>query len=177
MRHNEAIMRTSTMATGDIIRTQNKIIGQLRQRIDDLEGRYMEQVKVYEELKTEQHEREVEIIKVKGQEKRKEEAFEQLKALGPVIVNKILGKKLLAESNDPAVLQLKSFMETITPEQMAKLQTVFGPGQLVSIYNMYEALRGDQKTNGEDKSKQPAGLLGGTASSEVVVATVVEEKK
>lgn len=166
MRHNEAIMRTSTMATGDIIRTQTSIIRQLRERIESLEGHYLEQTKIYEEMVTETHSREMELIRVKSQEKRKDEAFEQLKALGPVIVNKILGKKLLAESSDPAVLQLKEFMATITPEQMQKLQGVLGPGQLISIYNMYEALRDGTKTNGEDKSKEPAGLLGGMASSE-----------
>lgn len=167
MRHNEAIMRTSTMATGDIIRTQNKIIGQLRERINDLENGQREGMVKYEELVTYHHEREVEILRVKGQEKRKDEAFDQLKALGPVIINKLLGKKLLAESTDPAVLQLKEFMASVTAEQMQKLQGVLGPGQLISIYNMYESLRdGGTKTNGEDKTKEPAGLLGGTASSE-----------
>jgi hypothetical protein len=139
MRHMEAIMRTSVMVQGEVMRNQTRMIERLAQQNEVLQAKHMETIELIEELHSKKHEREVKTIEVAAKVERENEVASKLMLLAPVVVNKIAGKKLLPETASPEQIQVDQFLESFTQEQMLKMQSVLSPSQLLVVMELYQA--------------------------------------
>lgn len=149
MRHNEAMFRQTTAYSFDMMRTLAKENEHLRKRCETLEGKFHEQAEAYEELISLQHERELETYKAQRKEERMDEALSTLKMIGPTLVNRLTGKKILPENASPEAAAIDEFMETLDQEQIQKLTTVLKPQQMAVVFGLLE----QKLAKDEEKSK------------------------
>ena len=156
MRHNEATMRTSHLALTGTMNALARDNEQLRQENEKLRAERRDMLETYEGLLTQQHERALATKEHEYRVEQKREMFSKLMLIGPAIVNRIAGKKLLPEKTTPEAMAIKSLMDSFTQEQMQQLQGVLTPDQLISIMNLYEAQRG-KDSNGVQTT--PTGTM------------------
>lgn len=153
MRHNEGIMR---LAIGTANQTHASILAMnrfLMERVEMLERGRMAHVEATEALLNQRNDREMEAKRLESSEKRKDEAFQKLQLLVPVLVNKIAGKKMLPEAGGSEMGQLQALLASLSVEQMEKLSMVLTPVQMTSILSFYEQMMKEQEAAGAAKKK------------------------
>lgn len=145
MRHNEAIMR---LAIGTANQTLSTVLGMnrfLMERVESLERGRMAHVEATEQLLNQRNERELEAKRLEASEKRKDEAFQKLQLLVPVIINKVAGKKMLPEAGGGEMAQLQALLSSLSMEQMEKLSQVLTPVQMTSVLSFMEQMMKEQE--------------------------------
>lgn len=156
MRHTEAIMRTGTMATGQVVAVMQRTIANLTESNERLMAQRMESYQLIEELQSQKHERDLLTSREAMKQQMIRETFEKATLLLPVVINKLTGKNVLPEKKTGGEIMIKEFMNSLTPEQGEKLQTILNPAQLTVVLSMME---GFAKEDMADQAKrQPAAL-------------------
>lgn len=141
MRHTEAATRVALMATGQIMSALKNTNARQAEMIEKLVGEKMSNLETMEKLRSEEMERKIILQRAESDERRKSEIFEKLTMLLPVAVNRISGKNLLPEKASGTELVIKGLIESITPEQLEKLQTVLRPEQLVTLLEIFQSIQ------------------------------------
>lgn len=153
MRHNEANARLAIGQTVDIIGHYRALLVAREKRIEDLEAKYSKVIELYERLSSLQHERDLEIMRVKQSEKGQEFLREKFEMLAPVVMAKffpgaskgaMLGEELLRQflkSLSPK--QMEGLMGTLSPEQFAVINEIY------SAYGEKDLAREEAKKNGK----------------------------
>lgn len=115
-------------------------------RNEKLEMRDQERAEGYERLLSKQQERDLATTRQKAELQLKQEIANDMRMLAPHIANKLIGHKALPEGPlSPDMMSLRAFLESITPEQMAKLQDTLNPAQgatVMEFYNTYVLKKG-----------------------------------
>jgi hypothetical protein len=148
MRHNEIIMRSANFAMGSTLASLNRDNESLREENRKLREERRDYIEHYEQLLSLHHERELKSKEHEFMLKAKGQAWEKITLIAPALVNRMMGKKLLPEKTTPEAMAFKSLVDSITPEQMSTLQTVFTPDQVISFFQLYEANR-ERDPNGQ----------------------------
>lgn len=147
MRHNEVILRSSHFMMGQTLTALQRDNEALREENHKLREERREYIEHYEELLSQRHERDLKTKEHEFMLQAKGDAWNKITLIAPALVNKMLGKKLLPEKTTPEAMAFKSLVDSITPEQMQSLQSVFTPDQVISFLQLYEANR-DKDPNG-----------------------------
>lgn len=140
MRHTEAIMRVSVSSMGQILGNLFEALSRSQERERLYSDKHLEMLKLTEELMDRSHEREME---AKEQEFKQDLAFQavdQIKPMLPVIAAKLMGKK--ADIGDMAI---KSFLESLSPEQLAGLRDILTPEQSELVMSIIDTLQGKEQ--------------------------------
>ena len=104
MRHQEKVMK---VGLGGASKNQDSLLRQLesaQKRITELEERHMENTKVYEELLSGRHARDLELRKLDNEEKRKEQIGGMLMNVAPMLIGKLMAGKSATGATEPAAL-------------------------------------------------------------------------
>lgn len=152
MRHSEALMRTTVGSAQDIIRHYQKMVDSFGMENERLRVKLAEMYDAHEEILSLQNEREIERMQAEKKEERFDELIRMVKLLGPGIVNKLAGKKILEEKESPEAFQLREFMESLTQEQLQQLGGVLKPAQLgvvLQLADKYLKEEQEAKNNGK----------------------------
>lgn len=139
-------------------------------RIEYLEKERTEMIKRYEEAESLKHEREMRQKEFEAKEVRMKQVMDLLMMLGPTIVNRMAGKKLLPEKTDPRVEMLRSFMASLDDKQIEQLQTVFRKEQFIVLADVWNQFAAEEAAE-LAKSRQAAGVGGGDGSTKASEAT------
>lgn len=139
MRHNEALMRTTMMGITQIIGTLQRQTAKQAETIEKLVEEKFQNLDLVEELLGRKQERDIAAQEADTKRKLITDAGEKALALLPVIVNKMAGKEVMAapSMNDE---MLRSFLATITPEQMEGLSKVLKPEQAMIVMELYQKM-------------------------------------
>jgi hypothetical protein len=70
---------------------------------------------------------------------REDKIFEKLSLLVPVVINKLAGQKVF-NTDDPSVLMLKSFAESMSVEQFQRIQSTLTPEQSILLGQLMNGL-------------------------------------
>jgi hypothetical protein len=132
MRHNEAIAKTMVHAVAGITTVMARRLESSDLTVTRLTEQHHRNMELLEEAKSDQHTRDMELLTTEASETRKNQMFEKLALLVPVMINKLAGQKVL-NSEDPAAMMLKAFSESISPEQFAVIQRSLKPEQLILL--------------------------------------------
>jgi hypothetical protein len=101
--------------------------------------------------------RELEEKKLDFEITNKQAIMDKVGILIPTVVNRIAGRNLLPEKSTPEKEILRSFMESLRPDQFAAMQTVLDGQQMMVILSMYEKFQAEQeaknKSNGAAKEE------------------------
>lgn len=144
MRHNEAIMRVAMTGLG----TANSILGRQleasNERLETALGRIASNMELIEKMRGEEHDRAMESYKLEKSEERKAQMMETLKVLGPVVVNKLAGQKLLP-SADPMMVSLKEMVATLDQTQFEKILSALKPDQAIALISIIQSFQAQDK--------------------------------
>lgn len=152
MRHTEGVMRTSIGGTQDIIRHYQKMVETSTADAERLRERLAEMYEAHEEILSMQTEREIDRMRAQKREDRIDEGIQVLKLLGPTIINKLAGKKILEEKETPESYQMRQFMESLDPKQMEQLSEVLKPAQLGVVLQLADKYLDEDKDKANGKA-------------------------
>lgn len=138
MRHNEANNRALNQNMGTFVRLMTDQNSKQSRMIDKFMDERMHMADLYETVRSQQHERDMQIREVDHKEKLMEDGLDTIKQIGPAILNKVVGKKLLPEPSTPERLALKSFAESLTEEQIEAMGGILSPAQTIAMGTILE---------------------------------------
>jgi len=142
MRHNEAIMRSSSIAQAQVMNALVTSLQRLSEQNEQMSAEKLESLKTMEELYSHRHERELELLESQAKQERIDKVVGKLDLLAPVLINKLGGgngeQKQLTDGNQNSVrdAMLGGLANSITPEQLSKLQGVFSDEQMATLLEL-----------------------------------------
>lgn len=139
MRHLEGTTRLMVANTQTLLKAQGDVFAVTAKRLAESEGQRFQMTQMYESMLSEHHARQLAAKEHEQKMKMWEEAFDKVKLLLPLAVNKIAGARIMPE---PASMQnemLGSFIDTITPEQVEAMQSIMKPEQFYVIMELVKA--------------------------------------
>jgi len=148
MRHNEAAIRISLMSVGQVLTALKSANARQADLIEKMTTEKLANIETMERLRSEEVERRILLQKAETDEKMKGEIFDKLATLLPIAINRISGKNLLPAKKTAMEAVAQGLVESITPEQLEQLQTVFQPNQLVALMEIFQGLQADDPKNG-----------------------------
>ncbi len=104
---------------------------------------------ILEEAKSEQHTRDMELMRESAKSEREDKIFEKVSIMVPYIINRLAGQKVF-NAEDPGAMMLKSFAESLTQEQFQKIQGTLNQEQMLTLGQLLTSTQQTQKklTNG-----------------------------
>ena len=140
MRHNEAIAKTMVQAVAGITTVMARRLESSDNTVTRLTEQHHRNMELLEEAKSDQHQRDMELLTTTENENRKNQMFEKLSLLVPVMINKLAGQKVM-DAQDPAVMMMKSFAESLSAEQFQEISKKLKPEQLVVLGQLLQPLK------------------------------------
>lgn len=142
MRHNENQARTMTNGVGALVSMLSRNLESSHKQIEKLVEQRAKDTEILESARSQEHQRELELLTTSNSEERKQKLFEQFSALVPVFVNKVAGQSVLT---NPQKSALKGFIDTLTPEQLDKIRGSLEPAQQIILLQAIKAIQDDEK--------------------------------
>jgi len=139
MRHNEALMRTTMMGITQIIGTLQRQVSKQSDTIEKLVQEKFDNLDTMESMLSKKQERDIELREAETKQKLLSDAAEKAMVLMPVVINKLMGKEVMPAPSMNDEL-LKSFLSTITPEQLDGLTKILKPEQAMVVLELYQKL-------------------------------------
>lgn len=152
MRHNEAMSRTLVMATNGLTATMARRLESADRMIEKLSQERTKMFEAIEESRGEQHARDMEMMLVDKSQGRKDQAFQKLMSLVPLVINKIVGQKALPDKSDPLMMLLEPLISGLSSEQFQAIQSTLSPEQTIMFVELLQAFQ-KRKQLGEAKKE------------------------
>jgi hypothetical protein len=158
MRHTEAMMRTSSLSQATIMNAMQRTLAQQSQTIEKLVDEKFNNIATVETLLSQKNERDIETMKAQKSFEMKEKAFDTLRLVAPTIMNKLITSGnpknvASAQAVSSRDMQLASLADTISEEQLMKLQTVFTTDQLLLFVDVFTQIKQQQTLIEESPNK------------------------
>lgn len=154
MRHNEAIMRSTSHMQASVITNMQKTVARQESMINNLVDEKFNNIVVMERLLSNQQERDIENAKAGHKMELQGQIVNKLMLLAPTIVNKLGKGKLLEEKTSPYEQQISSLADTLTEEQLGALQKIFTPDQLLVLIDVFKQSKMKTEKLIEDEQKE-----------------------
>ena len=134
-----AVIRTSSQQLLSLERQVDK----LTKENEQLRTERLKSIRIFEELQTARHERELEVMRETSKARAIDQTVEKLGLLLPVAINKIAGRNILPE-NAPERMMVQAFAQRLTPEKLQRLATsgAFDDAELVAFLSIIRSLAG-----------------------------------
>lgn len=163
MKHTHASVQLGLGQTIDIVQHLKDEGARKDARILELEDRQIAVLKMYEELLSAKHERELAMLRAQNSEKRKDHLLDKLDMLVPIAMSKVM-----PASKTPALGEelMRQLLKSLTREQLSSLVSHLSPEQAALIHEIYVAYcereeKRDAKKNGANGVN---GQTNGTAN-------------
>jgi hypothetical protein len=187
MRHTEASARIALGQTLEIVEHYKSISKERGERVAALEEKQTDNFKLFEQLLSLQHERDLDALREKRRDKQHEFLREKISLIAPVILSKIVSAGM-AQGQGTLMGEelLRQFLKSLSADQAQAIVAALGPDQVVTMVELYERYRereeggpraGEAGPTGEGApTSQGAGSIE-TAANETTSPSEAEEKK
>lgn len=147
MRHNEVMMRTSTMAQAHVLNAMQKTLNKQETVIERLLNEKFENITVVEQLMSQKQERDLEIKVHEHKVEMQEKLFDKAMLTLPIVAQKLLGKG--GDNSTPSQMstieqQIATLSETLTEPQLEAFTKILDQDQLISLFNLITTAREKQ---------------------------------
>ncbi len=153
MRHTEAATRMSLMSASQVMNTMRSTIARQADQIEKLIVERHAGFEIMERLKSQDLERRMLVEHEEKDTKFKQDVLDKITPLVPVLINRLTGRKMLPEKKTAIEGMAQGLIESMTPEQMDKLQSVFTPAQMVSLLEIFQVVQPPEKPGGNGAAK------------------------
>jgi len=139
MRHNEALARISLGASQGIFNQMTRLIEMQGQQLAEAHTRMAEMREAAEDVTDRRLEREAMRRAEEREDKRDAALLGSLQALVPIVLSKLAGGGAPAPgAQRPEDMVVNQLLGSITPDQLAKLQGILKPEQVLLFLSAYE---------------------------------------
>jgi hypothetical protein len=142
------------------VQSLERQVDKLTKENEQLRSERLKSIRVFEELQTARHERELEVMRETSKARVVEQTVEKFGLLLPVAINKLAGRNILPE-NAPERMMVQAFAKRLTPEKLTRLASsgAFDEAELVAFLSIIQSLAGS-----ELKPDAPPASANGAAS-------------
>jgi len=140
MRHNEALTRQVVGSAGAMLRVMGDQLTIANERIAASEAQRLEYWKAREQSESLQSDRDLALLKASGEEERRNKLIEKASMLAPIVVNHLVGQKVLAGGSATDAL-VTTFAESLTAEQVDRLRTSLTQEQQLILGNLIQTAK------------------------------------
>ena len=146
MRHNEAIMRLAlqgSTAHTNIMTRQMEATNRTNEHLLD------ERTKMFaalEEAKSTEHVRTMDLMLTTGEQERKDKALEKMMSLVPLVVNRLVGVKVMPGKDDPLMMLLEPLISSLKPEQFSAIAQQLDPQQQLTFVEILRTFQARAQT-------------------------------
>lgn len=145
MRHNEAMARTSFMATNQVMTTLIRQNAQLSTLLEEMQKDKLRTFELVESLMSQKHVRDLETQREERHASMMQDAFDKLMTLAPIVIAKLGNSRqqLALPPGQPDELEIKAkaLVESIGPDQLEALGQVLKPEQQFVMAEMFQTLQ------------------------------------
>jgi hypothetical protein len=154
MRFTEANQKLTVGAFGETLRRFQGMLDRALEHNEKLMSGHIEMVEVMQGMLSQTQERNLAVNREVTQERRKDALFQGIRVLGPMVVNRLAGSKVLPENTTPKEEIASQLMSSLSASQIEGLQSLLSPNQLLAAYELMEgAVKTDEK---EDAARKTA---------------------
>jgi hypothetical protein len=146
MRHNEATNRISSATFVQLFGMMSRHAEQLAERCEALTTRHVEMLDTIEEVTSAKHEREIEMESARASSETKNRLARQAEVLIPALAKRFAGVDI-SPSNNPEVIEQRAFIDSLTEEQIMKMEGVLEQDQIMRLLSMVQS-RGEREETG-----------------------------
>lgn len=151
MRHNEALARAQQQSVGTMMSMMARMLESSNSTNEKLLKERSDMFDSLESAKSQEHERAASLMLTDGEMQRKDKAFDKLMGLLPLVVNRIVGSKVMPGGDDPTMMMLDPLISTMTAEQFQAISAnLTGEQQLI----FFELLQTIQKRKAASQPKE-----------------------
>ncbi len=161
MDHTQSMMQMTVGATTDIHRRMSYIIDSQQEALKErektiarLENDRIRMIVEYEKTLSEDSKRELERAEAYARIKQQEKLMAGLVMIAPIIINKLMGKRLLPEAMDARAQEMKALVRSIldNPEQIGAIAATMSVEQQLVFKNVLLEFQAEQ--DNEEKAEQ-----------------------
>lgn len=152
--HIEVLTRSLVSMSLGNTKAQLAEISRLAHRVEERERRIDAMRDAHERSLDTEFERDLRRKKFDADERRFDEGLSTVRTLFPFVVNSI-AKKQLVPTGDNSVLReaMRPVMDSLTPDQVDKLQQVFTPAQMVGLMEVWRLVSASPKGKADESSE------------------------
>lgn len=147
MRHNEAFARIFTTSMVSTMSAMTRRMESLDQTLERMMKQRMEAFEQLEEARSQQHDRDMDLMITTGKEERNNKAFERIMLLVPAVINKLAGQKVM-NGQDPLAMSLRALAESLQPEQLGLIAKALAPEQQIVLFQVLQTVKGSLPSGG-----------------------------
>ncbi len=107
-----------------------------------------------ENAKSLEHERNASLLLTSGEQERKDKAFDKLMGLLPVVVNRIVGAKVMPGGDDPMMMMLEPLISSMSQEQFQAIAGNLTGEQQLIFFELLQTMQKRKAANGQAKAKE-----------------------
>jgi len=150
MRHNEALTRLTVQSAASLTGVMARQLESANRLNEKLVEERRNSFLQLEAAKSEEHERSMQLMLTDNTEKRKDAAFQKLMGLVPLVLNKIVGAKVLPDKSDPLMMILEPLITSMSAEQFQAIQSTLSPDQTLMFVELLQAFQKKQSATKEN---------------------------
>lgn len=136
MKHNEVLTKQNVGGMSVILTSLTRALEASSQSNDKLSNEKFKTIELMENLLSQQHNRDLENTKAENREKMMMELLDTVKLIAPKVVSSAMGRPALPEHSNT---ELKSLLESFTPDQLQSLGGVLTSAQLIALAEIAES--------------------------------------
>ena len=136
MRHNEALTRGIATSAASMMSVMVRRLESSDRLNEHLIEERQKMFETLEASKSQQHSRDMELMLTDGEQKRKDQMFEKLMVLVPLVINKIAGGTVLPTKGDPLMMLLEPLISSMSQEQLQAIGQNLRPEQMISFVEL-----------------------------------------
>lgn len=157
MRHNEKLLKSNLSLAKEIKDMALGVLKQKDERISMLEGSHLSTVKMFEELASAKHVRDLEIRKLEAKERRGEQVAHMLIGMAPMLLGTVanqFGAKgtmpQMPAQTSPIESAVEGFLGTLRPDQLQALvqSGILQPEQIMGLIDIAKAVEAKKEVQG-----------------------------
>lgn len=146
MRHNEQQNRTMMTGIGAMVQMMNRTIERDQDTIEHLLEERRKNWDIIEKGKTQEHERELELMEAHRKGEREDMMFQKINALFPLLLSKVSGKPAV-DSQEKTLLA--GFVDSLSEEQFQKIASALSPEQQILLFTVVKEMKQKSLPNGQ----------------------------
>lgn len=141
MRHNESYARALAMMTAQQVASAVRRQESAERTVERLLDERMKMYETLEQSRSQQHDRDMDLMLADSEQKRKDAVFGKIMQLMPLVVNKMMGSKVLPDKSDPLMMILEPLIDSMGAEQFKAIQQALTPEQTLMFVELLQTFQ------------------------------------
>lgn len=151
MRHNEVLNRQQQQGIASMMAMMGRMLESANHTNEKLLKERSDMFEALENAKSLDHERSSALLLQSGEQERKDKAFEKLMSMVPIVINRIVGAKVMPGGDDPMMMMLDPLISSMSQEQFQAIAGNLNGEQQLIFFELLQTIQKRKAANGKAK--------------------------